>query len=121
MKKPIVFVSANYRVNTFGGLASREITDAGVANLYLKDQRVAMQWVQKYISEVRSPVNYIIVFANILTAQPYLKFGGNPDQVTTWGESAGSQSIATHMVSNDGNTEGLFHSVIMMSSGPAKW
>jgi hypothetical protein len=45
-------VSANYRVNAFGGLASQEITDAGVANLHLKDQRVAMEWVQKYITEV---------------------------------------------------------------------
>jgi acetylcholinesterase len=52
MGKPIAFVSTNYRLNAFGGLASQEITDAGVANLHLKDQRVAMQWVQKYISEV---------------------------------------------------------------------
>lgn len=57
MNKPIVFVSANYRVNAFGGLASQEITDAGIANLHLKDQRVAMQWVQKYISQVRIGIN----------------------------------------------------------------
>lgn len=53
MDKPIIFVSANYRINAFGGLASQEITDAGVANLHLKDQRVAMQWIQKYISKAR--------------------------------------------------------------------
>jgi len=67
MKKPIIFVSANYRVNAFGGLASQEITDAGVANLHLKDQRVAMQWVQKYISEVRN-LNYIIFLVSTLMA-----------------------------------------------------
>lgn len=38
MGQPIVFVSANYRLGPFGGLASQEITDAGVANLMLKDQ-----------------------------------------------------------------------------------
>jgi len=43
MGKPIMFVSANYRTNAFGGLASQEITDAGVSNLHLKDQRVAME------------------------------------------------------------------------------
>jgi carboxylesterase type B len=36
--RPIVFVSANHRLNAFGALASQEITDAGVSNLHLKDQ-----------------------------------------------------------------------------------
>lgn len=40
MKQPVVFVSANYRMNAFGTLASQEITDAGVSNLLLKDQCV---------------------------------------------------------------------------------
>lgn len=99
MGQPIVFVSANYRVNAFGGLASQEITDAGVSNLHLKDQRTAMQWVQNYIEN----------------------FGGDKSRVTLFGESAGSMSIATHMVLNDGNPDGLFHAAIMASGGIGKF
>ncbi len=49
MSQPVIFVSANYRLNAFGSLAAQEITDAGIANLLLKDQRTAMHWVQNYI------------------------------------------------------------------------
>ncbi|KAL6410998.1 alpha/beta-hydrolase [Ilyonectria robusta] len=49
-------------------------------------RRVAMQWVQKYI----------------------LEFGGDPTKVTLFGESAGSASIAIHIVLNDGKNDGLF-------------
>lgn len=45
-----------------------------------------MQWVQKYI----------------------LEFGGDPTKVTLFGESAGSASIAIHIVLNDGKNDGLF-------------
>lgn len=41
--------------------------------------------------------------------------------MTIWGESAGSTSVATHMVLNDGNPEGLFHAAFMMSGGPVKY
>lgn len=37
MDEPVDFVSANYRLNFFGTLSSKEITVAGVANLFLKD------------------------------------------------------------------------------------
>lgn len=98
MKRPMIFVSANHRLNAFGTLASQEITDAGVGNLLLKDQRIAMRWIQRYIS----------------------KFGGDPTKVTLFGESAGSMAIADHMLLNDGNTEGLFRGAIMASGGPGK-
>lgn len=49
---PIVFVSANYRLNAFGLSGGAEIEAAGVANLAIEDQRLAMRWVQKYISQV---------------------------------------------------------------------
>jgi carboxylesterase type B len=45
MGQPVVFVSANYRLNFFGTLAPQAITDAGVTNLFLKDQNVAFEWV----------------------------------------------------------------------------
>lgn len=89
MKQPVIFVSANYRLNFFGTLASKEITKAGVANLFLKDQDVAFEWVQKYVSQ----------------------FGGDPDKVTVFGESAGAMSTTTHMVLNNGNVTGKFNAV----------
>jgi acetylcholinesterase len=86
MGQPVVFVSANHRLNGFGTLASQEITDAGDGNLLLKDQLVAMEWVQKYI----------------------IKFGGDTTKATIFGESAGSIAIAIHMLPNDGNNDVLF-------------
>lgn len=36
----------------------------------------------------------------------------------SWGESAGAISAALHMVTNDGNTEGLFRGAFMQSGSP---
>ncbi|KAG0696098.1 Alpha/Beta hydrolase protein [Suillus ampliporus] len=93
---PAVYVSMNYRLAAFGFLASEEVQQAGVGNLGLQDQRQAMKWVQKYISA----------------------FGGDPTSVTIWGESAGAMSVALHMVTNGGNTEGLFRAAFMESGSP---
>ncbi|KIY52398.1 alpha/beta-hydrolase [Fistulina hepatica ATCC 64428] len=93
---PLIFVSMNYRLSTFGFLASQEVKDAGVGNLGLQDQRESFRWVQKYISA----------------------FGGDPDKVTIWGESAGAISAALHMITNGGDTEGLFRAAFMQSGAP---
>lgn len=95
MDQPVVFVSANYRLNFFGTLASKEITEAGVANLGLKDQDAAFAWVQKHIGQ----------------------FGGDPSKVTVFGESAGAMSTTTHLVLNDGNVDGKFRAAWVFS-GP---
>ncbi|EIN12169.1 carotenoid ester lipase precursor [Punctularia strigosozonata HHB-11173 SS5] len=94
--EPIIYVSMNYRVSAFGFLASQEVKDAGVGNLGLQDQRLALKWIQKYISA----------------------FGGDPDKVTIWGESAGAISVAMHMLTNGGDTEGLFRGAFMESGSP---
>jgi acetylcholinesterase len=94
--KPVIYVSMNYRVTGFGFMASKEIKDAGVGNLGLQDQRLALRWIQKYISS----------------------FGGDPTKVTIWGESAGAISVALHMVTNGGNNEGLFRGAFMESGSP---
>ncbi|KAH9889049.1 carotenoid ester lipase precursor [Cubamyces lactineus] len=91
--QPIVYVAMNYRVGAFGFLGGREVQEAGVGNLGLQDQREALRWIQKYITA----------------------FGGDPQKVTLWGESAGSQSIAFHMVTNGGDNEGLFRAGFMES------
>eukprot|EP01117_Protostelium_nocturnum_P012602 TRINITY_DN4637_c0_g1_i1.p1 TRINITY_DN4637_c0_g1~~TRINITY_DN4637_c0_g1_i1.p1 ORF type:complete len:543 (-),score=161.91 TRINITY_DN4637_c0_g1_i1:33-1661(-) len=72
---PFVHVAMNYRLNAFGFLCSKEMAQSGVCNLGLRDQRLALKWVKKYISY----------------------FGGDPDKVTIYGESAGGISVALHL------------------------
>ncbi|TFY59875.1 hypothetical protein EVG20_g7629 [Dentipellis fragilis] len=96
LQKPAIYVSMNYRLSALGWLASKEVQADNAANLGLWDQRLALQWVQKYID----------------------KFGGDPAKVTIWGESAGAISVAMHMLSNGGDPRGLFRAAIMQSGGP---
>ena len=63
---PIIAVSLNYRLSGFGFLASQEIIDHGSANLGMKDQRLALQWIQENIAA----------------------FGGDKNRVTIWGQSS---------------------------------
>ena len=94
---PIIFVSVNYRVNGFGFLAGKEVQEGGVSNLGLRDQRLAMQWIQENIEH----------------------FGGDPARVTLFGESAGAQSAFTHTIIENGNNthngRPLFRAAIMNS------
>lgn len=46
---PVVYVSMNYRVGPFGFPQGIEADRRGALNLGLKDQLVALQWVQKHI------------------------------------------------------------------------
>ncbi|KAJ7166299.1 carotenoid ester lipase precursor [Mycena crocata] len=96
MGEPVIYVSMNYRVSAFGFLASKEVRAAGVGNLGLQDQRQALRWIQKYITN----------------------FGGDPTKVTIWGESAGAISVSLQMLANNGNNEGLFRAGFMESGSP---
>ncbi|KAF7773166.1 hypothetical protein Agabi119p4_5333 [Agaricus bisporus var. burnettii] len=73
--KPIMFVSINYRVNTFGFLASRHQPPEDL-NAGLLDQRSALEFVQDNIAA----------------------FGGDPDKVTIWGQSAGAGGVLAHFL-----------------------
>ncbi|KAI1788850.1 alpha/beta-hydrolase [Ganoderma leucocontextum] len=94
--EPVIYVSMNYRLHGFGFLSSKEVKDAGLGNLGLQDQREALRWVRKYISA----------------------FGGDPEKVTIWGESAGAESVSVQMVTNSGDPEGLFRGAFMQSGSP---
>ncbi|KAK0610973.1 carboxylesterase [Immersiella caudata] len=78
-----VAVAIQYRLGAFGFLSSAEVAKHGTVNAGVYDMHFALQWVQKYIS----------------------RFGGDPDQVTITGESAGGGSVMLMAMAN-GGTEG---------------
>jgi acetylcholinesterase len=51
----IVFVNFNYRVGSWGFLASEKVRQNGNLNAGLLDERFALKWVQQYISKVGEP------------------------------------------------------------------
>ncbi|CAG0883391.1 unnamed protein product [Cyprideis torosa] len=88
----IVLVVPNYRVGLLGFLSTHSDEAPGNAGLY--DQLEALKWVQ----------------ANIAN------FGGDPNRVTIFGESAGAVSVAHHVLSP--LSAGLFQQAILQSGCP---
>ncbi|KAF6829725.1 sterol esterase precursor [Colletotrichum musicola] len=99
--KPFVFVAVNYRVAGFGFMPGKEILADGSANLGLLDQRMGLEWVADNIAA----------------------FGGDPDKVTIWGESAGAISVFDQMALYGGDNtykgKPLFRGAIMNSGSIA--
>ncbi|CAG9563706.1 unnamed protein product [Danaus chrysippus] len=92
----VILVTFNYRLEVLGFLCLG-IKDAS-GNMGLKDQVQALRWVKENIRA----------------------FGGDPNQVTLFGESAGSSSVLYHIVSP--LSTGLFHRAIMQSgSAMSPW
>ncbi|XP_044743766.1 esterase B1-like [Chrysoperla carnea] len=94
----IVIVTINYRVGTFGFLSLPD-TDLNIpGNAGLKDQLLALKWVEKNI----------------------VYFGGDKDRVTLGGNDAGAASVEYLMVSP--KSRGLFNRVILQSgNSQAYW
>ncbi|KAG5350895.1 hypothetical protein C0989_008867 [Termitomyces sp. Mn162] len=91
----VVAVVIQYRLGVYGFLAGKEVKSEGVLNAGLLDQEFALQWVQTNIA----------------------KFGGDPAQVTIWGESAGAGSVLQHVIAHDGKTSPpLFRAAITSST-----
>ena len=97
MGTPIIFVSANFRLGTFGFLAGSVIEKAGLTNNGLRDQRQALHWIQENI----------------------VSFGGDRDRVTLFGESAGAGMIAQQLIAFGGRDDNIFHQAIMESGTAA--
>jgi len=89
MSHQVVVVTSNYRLGPLGFLSLGTSEVSG--NMGLRDQNMAMLWVRDNIAS----------------------FGGDPDQVTINGQSAGSFSLTYHMFSP--KSSGLFHRVIAQS------
>jgi para-nitrobenzyl esterase len=96
-RQGVVVVTLNYRLGRFGFFAHPALTaqrpDGPLGNYGLMDQIAALEWVQRNIKA----------------------FGGDPDNVTLFGESAGGGSVLALMTSPA--ARGLFHKAIVQSGG----
>ena len=90
----VVVVAANYRLDVLGWLALEDLAEeSGYGNYGLRDQRLAMQWTRDNVAG----------------------FGGDPERVTIFGESAGGFSVCQHLTAPASN--GLFSRAIIESGG----
>lgn len=98
--QPVVYVSINYRLNVLAFFAhkalSAEDPQLGAGNYAALDQIQALRWVRDNIDA----------------------FGGDPGNVTIFGESGGAQAVCVLMASPP--ARGLFHRAISQS-GPCQW
>ncbi|SDS35265.1 para-nitrobenzyl esterase [Halopseudomonas xinjiangensis] len=93
VEQGIVVVTINYRLGALGFLPHSSLADenGSYGNYGLMDQQLALKWVEENISG----------------------FGGNPDNVTIFGESAGGHSVMSHLASP--GSAGLFDKAIVQS------
>jgi para-nitrobenzyl esterase len=91
----VVVVSLNYRVGILGFMAHPELSresPRGVSGNYgLLDMVAALQWIRRNVQQ----------------------FGGDPQNVTLWGESAGATAVMLLLVMPD--AKGLFHKAVANS------
>ncbi len=94
-RQGVILVTINYRVGVLGFLALPELRDAqtgSVGNYGMLDQLLALQWVHDNIRA----------------------FGGNPDNVTVFGQSAGA--ISGQCILSSPLARGLYHKAILQSA-----
>ena len=89
-ERDIVVVTINYRLGALGFMVSS--SDELYGNFGLMDQRAALDWVKRNIRA----------------------FGGDPENITLFGESAGAVMIGLHLLMDGAGT--LFHRAIMQSN-----
>lgn len=96
-REDVVYVTINYRLGAMGWLYTSALHDANAdgatGNFGLLDQQAALEWVQRNIA----------------------KFGGDPDNVTLAGQSAGASNTVAQLASP--GAEGLFHRAVIQSGG----
>ncbi|OIW34853.1 carboxylesterase [Coniochaeta ligniaria NRRL 30616] len=99
----IVFIYPNYRTNAFGLLAGAEVLndEHSDTNAGLLDQRAAISWANRYAAQ----------------------FGGDPEDVSIWGQSAGGGSVVAQVIADqdfDGRTGARFTKALASSPYWAK-
>jgi len=95
-KGDVVVASMQYRVGPLGFLSLG--SESAPGNVGLLDQQLALVWIHKHIAD----------------------FGGDPQRVTIFGESAGAGSVGLHLLSP--GSYNLFRSAILQSgTAVAPW
>ncbi|KAH7074546.1 Alpha/Beta hydrolase protein [Paraphoma chrysanthemicola] len=95
-REGIIYVSINYRLGALGWLSGPSFAVDGTANAGFYDQRLALEWVRDNI----------------------YRFGGDPNRVTVFGESAGGGSIAYQIAAYGGERGPVpFQRAILESPG----
>ncbi|KAL4889218.1 Alpha/Beta hydrolase protein [Aspergillus ambiguus] len=91
-----VVIYPNYRVNAFGFLPGKAIKASKTSDLNagLRDQQYVLKWVQKHIHH----------------------FGGDPHNVTIWGQSAGGGSVVAQVLANGRGAQPKLFSKALASS-----
>ncbi|KAI0574641.1 PnbA Carboxylesterase type B [Pyrenophora tritici-repentis] len=93
---PFIGVSFGYRIGALGFLPSKLSAEEGALNLGLKDQLCLLDWVEENIQH----------------------FGGNKNNVTLMGLSAGAHSIGHHILNYEEGKAPKFHRAIIESGAP---
>lgn len=96
----VIVVSVNYRLGAPGFLASTDPNKSVPANLGLRDQQTAMNWVKQNIAR--------------FTATPDADQQTGP--ITLFGESAGAMSVGLHLMGGIADSAALFDRAIMESN-----
>ncbi|WP_246039045.1 carboxylesterase/lipase family protein [Peristeroidobacter soli] len=96
-EQDVVVVTLNFRLGALGDLVHPALDGEGATTLYeLRDQQFALKWVKKNIEN----------------------FGGDPNNVTLFGESTGGAAVQLQVISP--TAKGLFHKAIFQS-GPSRY
>ncbi|KAI0415586.1 carboxylesterase family protein [Xylaria grammica] len=91
----LIYVAINYRLGALGWMFGTDyVSQGGIQNLGLYDQRLALNWIQQNIH----------------------LFGGDPNRVTVMGESAGGGSIVMQMTAFGTGEKAPFQQAIMQSA-----
>ncbi|EFR04845.1 acetylcholinesterase [Nannizzia gypsea CBS 118893] len=92
-EKPFIALNFNYRLGAFGFLSGVFMTDTNLLNVGLHDQLMLLKWIQENIEQ----------------------FGGDPNQVTIMGLSAGAHSIGHQVMYTKYSRRPLFHRALLES------
>ncbi|MCJ1398901.1 hypothetical protein MMC11_002102 [Xylographa trunciseda] len=93
---PVIYVAVNYRLSIFGFAATPALAVTKSLNAGLRDQRLGIQWVRDNVKQ----------------------FGGDPDDITIFGESAGAFSVGLQITAFGGQQPAPFKRAIAESGGP---
>jgi len=95
--EPIVYCAINYRLGALGWLNAGPYSGI-LANVALHDQKLGLEWIKNYVS----------------------RFGGDPERITVFGQSAGGGSIMHHLTAYGGQgkkSRAPFQQAILQSPG----